>query len=47
MPDGRAATFVSNVAIDPGELARVAADLAAFLIPHARAASDLTLRSRA
>lgn len=33
--------FVSNVAIDPGELARVVADLAAFLMPHARAARDL------
>jgi len=30
--------FVSNVAVDPGELSRVVADLAAFLMPHTRAA---------
>ena len=39
--------FLSNVAMDPGELARVVADLSKFLMPHARAASDLLRRSPA
>jgi predicted nucleotidyltransferase component of viral defense system len=39
--------FVSNVAMGPGELSRVVADLAAFLVRHARAACELDRRPQA